>query len=464
MKSILVICILIVYTLPLLAQKNYITNYSFEHLTDCPNGDSQIDKAIGWFNLNKGTADIYNLCALNPTVSMPENLGPNTSFQYAKTGNGYAGMYIFSTYGPPFLLESIETKLKERLTKNKKYYISFYCNPAYKINSINTFSDKIGLGFSSVKDNETFPFGNCKYIKPAIEHSSGFIDDTLRWTKISGCYIANGTEEYAIVGNFRSQAETNYRQEITDDYVISYVYIEDVGVYEYNPLPDTILLCNGISKTYSGSFLDAIKYKWNNGDTDSIYTFNKEGKYWVEVTIDGCTFSDTTIVINTDNIARENEIVKCKNMEQLLYAPIAGQYIWSNGSNNSSISVSSAGQYLLTVINDCGKLDFVYNVKDENCNCTAFIPNAFTPNNDGINDELKPIFQCELPIEKYEFLVFDRWGNTVFKIDNNYWGWDGKFKGIECDIGIYFFLLKYTYNRNGNLIQMSKKGDITLIR
>jgi gliding motility-associated-like protein len=117
------------------------------------------------------------------------------------------------------------------------------------------------------------------------------------------------------------------------------------------------------------------------------------------------------------------------------------------------------GVYIDTFINSlgCDSIRIFKLELDENLCCKIFLPNAFTPNGDNLNDEfiIKDIF------DDYNLLIADRWGNIVFRSSNSFIGWDGKYKGIEMPIGTYFYLLKYKCN---NSDMKMVKGDITLIR
>ena len=87
-----------------------------------------------------------------------------------------------------------------------------------------------------------------------------------------------------------------------------------------------------------------------------------------------------------------------------------------------------------------------------------FIPNAFTPNGDGNNDVL--YVRGEI-IEKMLLRIYDRWGTLIFEsthIDN---GWDGKFKGKNCEPEVYDYYLEITCIDNKTFF---KKGNITLIK
>ena len=91
------------------------------------------------------------------------------------------------------------------------------------------------------------------------------------------------------------------------------------------------------------------------------------------------------------------------------------------------------------------------------------VPNAFSPNGDNNNDVF---IVYGKNIDEYHIKIFNRWGEMVYQSDNvselNVSGWDGRYKGNYCDIGIYTY---YIDSRN-NLTNQSKiyKGNISLIK
>ena len=454
--------IILLNTTYLHAQINLVSNGSFEEISDCPSDGGQINKANGWFSGSNGTPDLYNECATNPSVLIPNIFQPFISYQYAKTGKSFIGIICFGILtSDPF--EYPETKLKTKLKSNCIYYTRFYVNPRYVNGWNNCFINQVGLAFTEKKVDEQNTIFNITNINPQINYTGSFIDDTLGWTKVSGCYKAVGNEQYITMGNFKNSLNTGYKKENSDYPFGSYLFIDDVGVYEFDPLPDTIYLCNGVPQSFNAHFLDA-KYNWSTGNTDSVETFTQEGKYFVNVTIDGCTLSDSTIVIDTKNIPTNYTKKMCKRKSIKLESPITGDYLWNDGTTTKNLMVNKAGVYTLQVNNSCSNFTYTFNIEEEECSCIAFVPTAFSPNNDGLNDEIKPLFNCGFPIEEMQYIIMNRFGNTVFKTDNTVFGWDGKYKSVECEIGNYVYLLTYSYRVNGQKISTTQKGDITLIR
>jgi gliding motility-associated-like protein len=87
-----------------------------------------------------------------------------------------------------------------------------------------------------------------------------------------------------------------------------------------------------------------------------------------------------------------------------------------------------------------------------------YVPTAFTPNNDGLNDNIKPIFGADYTLG--EFSIFNRLGEKIFTTNKRGEGWNGQVQGIPQTTAVYVWMLK-AY-RNGQLFQ--KKGIFLLIR
>jgi gliding motility-associated-like protein len=92
-----------------------------------------------------------------------------------------------------------------------------------------------------------------------------------------------------------------------------------------------------------------------------------------------------------------------------------------------------------------------------------FIPNAFTPNGDGDNDIFAPVVS---DLTNYQFCVFSRWGELIFKTTILGQGWDGhSTNGALVDVGMYVWELSYTrQSEDGQLEDKRHRGTVNLIR
>jgi len=94
-------------------------------------------------------------------------------------------------------------------------------------------------------------------------------------------------------------------------------------------------------------------------------------------------------------------------------------------------------------------------------NIGLFIPNSFTPNGDGINDQFIPIMNS-VSSEGYSMTIYNRWGEIIFQTMDIHQGWDGKHQGVFVPINSsYTYIIRYT-NENGKSFQ--KTGGIHVIQ
>ena len=89
----------------------------------------------------------------------------------------------------------------------------------------------------------------------------------------------------------------------------------------------------------------------------------------------------------------------------------------------------------------------------------VFVPNAFSPNGDGVNDIFRVTTRKMINVQ--DFIIMNRWGNEVFSTNDISKGWDGKYKGKDQDLGVYYYMMHVSYP-NGRTQFL--KGDLTLIR
>src|SRR5690606_3838124 len=129
------------------------------------------------------------------------------------------------------------------------------------------------------------------------------------------------------------------------------------------------------------------------------------------------------------------------------------------------ISAADTGQYvvMLVVSDDNGCSDTTFQTVTIYEDVLNFIPNAFSPNEDGVNDVFKPVFRY---IDKtdYRMLIFDRWGKMVFETDNPDEGWNGSDNGSDyyVEAGVYVYAIRVKSKRSREVIEL--KGIVTVIK
>jgi gliding motility-associated-like protein len=87
-----------------------------------------------------------------------------------------------------------------------------------------------------------------------------------------------------------------------------------------------------------------------------------------------------------------------------------------------------------------------------------YIPNAFSPNGDGLNDIL---LVYGYTIKEMRFLIFNQWGEKIFESNNQATGWDGKYKGKPQPSGVYMYVCELILNDGKKEV---RKGSINLVR
>jgi len=455
------IFLLLFFSSRLLAQ-NLIPNPGFDSIISCPDGKSQIFKAPPWISASGGTPDLYNVCSSDDSYGVPYSGIILCEFQVPISGNGYAGIFVYSRH------EFMGTSLRYPMKKNIKYYLRFFVSPDSDclLGAQLESTDAVGLALSDTLNFFNVPANQVIPLVPAIEHKGSVIKDTINWTKISGCYTAKGGERYAIIGNFRTDAETILEIEgpafIPN---INYFFIEDVLVMPFDPLPDTLLLCGGEAATFNAGFLDAT-YQWSTGETDSIVTINAAGQYVVEAFVDDCVLQDTMLVLDAGELQDFSaDTTVCSDGQLILSPPMPGEYEWSDGSQGGELVVTTSGTYEVTVTNECGIFQFSTEVTVEDCACKIYAPYSFSPNGDGINDELRVFVGCDFPYLFKRFEVFDRWGSRVYAASEvQEIAWDGSFGGKPLPTGVYVWFLEYEVTRDGKTERRIEKGDALILR
>ena len=145
---------------------------------------------------------------------------------------------------------------------------------------------------------------------------------------------------------------------------------------------------------------------------------------------------------------------------------------WDFGNNNTSnlqqppqqsypyTNIIKDVPVQLIVINNIGCSDTATQKIKVVGNCYIAVPNAFTPNNDGLNDYLYPLNAYKA--KDLIFRVYNRFGQILFQTTNWTNKWDGTFKGQGADPGTYVWILQYTHIDTGNRVE--QKGTTVLIR
>lgn len=238
----------------------------------------------------------------------------------------------------------------------------------------------------------------------------------------------------------------------------------DSILISYKPLPRVFLgndttVCEGsplsLNATYPGA-----TYLWQNHFTGPVLHVTKPGRYIVAVNLDACISKDTIDVIYKYKPAFTlgNDTAICTGQVIVLRPNISAvSYLWQDGSSSPEYRVSGPGTYSLTVTNICGSATSA--ITFEHGLCELYLPNAFTPNGDGLND----LFRVKYPgfIKTFEMIIYNRFGQVIFKTNDPRIGWDGTFRNELQPAGVYPWKIKLVNTDNE---EKSAKGTVSILR
>ncbi len=225
--------------------------------------------------------------------------------------------------------------------------------------------------------------------------------------------------------------------------------------------PPTVLIAEGDRLLKS--------FYWDSGDTTRETSVSKSGYYSVTATDGFCEANTRTsfqyfydVIDTISAFELPDGYLTCKVHLPFEVRP-SSEY--SNDFYNNEMlfdsvfSYKAPGEYqLFTDILGCS-ISEKFNIELADCEVEVYMPTAFSPNNDGINDEFIPMGGAIQPIS---MSIYDRWGAMVFQSDNSRMTWDGMKKGKPAHEGIYAF--HFIYLNLLTELEEQVSGDVLLMR
>jgi gliding motility-associated-like protein len=239
-----------------------------------------------------------------------------------------------------------------------------------------------------------------------------------------------------------------------------------------NPCPEMskghiIPIVNGGKAPYT--------FTWNNGSTDPFQLGKKEGNFAVTITdANGCVKSDSftltqqyfNITINGVNeVELGNETTLnvsatgASGLESYQWSP--DMFLSCTDCVNPTVAAMNSITYNVVATDTNGCKANASHLLTVTPRYDLYVPNAFTPNNDGNNDQYE-IFGNKKIWSHLEFSIFNRIGEMVFQTSDHEFKWDGSYMGEMMPNGIYVYQMKLSYV-NGH-VETTQKGSISLIR
>ena len=479
---------------PILSPKSLLPNSSFEQLDCCPIGHSTVACAGPWTQASETTPDLYHPCGY-PAVNAPLPL---------PAGNGVIGIIdgVFTGSTRPNLKEYIGTCLDQPLLGGTIYRLQFYAGFLAA-----TRSPPIDITMFGATDCNALPFG-------VGDLDFGCPSNDTSWANI-GSVRADGVNEWRQFNTLITPNKDIYAvvigpgcqlQSLSND---SYYYLDDLLLTKRDDATEEVEILS-FGEPCISSFrlelpqIESRSYQWYRngialiGETEHSISYPlDDGLYYVRVVdADGSChvtnpykhivpqrytqYSDTFCegeVFPFGNTLLRNEGIyfdtlqganKCDSIVELELSLITE--ITSNQSikilEGSSYGIGSQsydtpGSYKIVIpsAQECDstihlELDFY----------KFYIPNIFSPNNDGNNDLFNISFEADIASIK-EMNIYNRWGNPIYTqsdvISNNYRGWDGRNNSKPVNPGVYTYIAEVIMDDQS---EITLSGMFTLIR
>lgn len=451
-----ILLILVHFGYPLCAQ-NLIPNSRFRNLVDCnfiPRRN--IQDAPPWYGMGRfGPDDGLAAQCVWPRIDTNTIIINSTYATVSGVLNDEAGYAV--------------TPLLQPLQAEKYYWMSMFSRlDLHSVNNQELSQERGSYGANFSADRPTKSTNTMILIAdevPSLLFSNlskktySSVGEVYTWQTLSSCFQAKGGERYVTIGDYRHPAYTKRKATIsfTDISLIAMPDRIDIG-------PDTTL-CAGQSLQLRVKLPFPKTYRWQDGSTDSTYKVTRSGTYSVRVTLPCRSLTDTIRVEFRDlKLDLGADTVICGSQSVVLAAASGyDRYRWQDGTSTSTLTANRPGVYAVEVGQQgCTARDSVQVWPSGEC-CEVHLPDAFTPNSDGINDVFQSITDCTEILEGANFIILNRWGSVVFQTDDLRTAWDGRHGGLPCSAGVYAWQLRYQIPYRGKRSERSASGRVTLI-
>lgn len=301
--------------------------------------------------------------------------------------------------------------------------------------------------------------------------------------------IANGLN-ISENGNFTNLQQNNYHIVVTDqagcEFIDSTKVTREIPPIEITQTKSAFCGDNSGSLTVKVNYDDVFSYKVEGvtGFQDTTFFPNLPGGIYTVIAKNatGCTAKiKATIKDESDLnlVVKSVKPVNCPLFEngQIILAVSNGvaPFVWQldggNRMDEGTFKNLSPGDYLVSVEDERGchtekifKIGLSYLEIGDDCPCQVFIPNAMTPNGDGLNDLLDIVPSC--PISDFRLEVYDRLGNIIFTSTSVKEKWNGGEDSYFVSPGVYPYKVTFRWGLadNESLEVETIKGFVTILR
>lgn len=274
------------------AQQNLVINPGFEEYENCPTGADFFSGYLLDWTFYFGSPEYLNECGYTDLGAFP------------RTGNGFTAAYLYKIVTNNFSAHDyLHGQLSEPLEKDSFYYAEFYIRPIPRHGYINKYE----MIVTPEPIDSTLPFDGVLNMEPTIEYVGDIITDTTQYTKISGCFTAQGGERYITLGNFNADQETDFIWDPNTAIEKSnYSYFDDVGLFKFSfehllnfdttiCAGSCINIANRIGGDYNWQFAGASPSTSQEIAPQQI-CYDEPGVFNIEVVMTHCAGQDTLLL------------------------------------------------------------------------------------------------------------------------------------------------------------------------
>jgi gliding motility-associated-like protein len=412
-------------------------NYNFAHIDEYPDGSLQFKTGNRIYNFTSNG----NFKSGSYELQLSSNNKPINNGQILDIGSSGANEIYYANVNPNPVLFSAGINQKVNWAH------------IYTLNS----SGILSLGGGRIFNNNIYLSGS--FIADKISDNAS--DDRMAYllkAKINGETFCSDVAniEFKII-NIPSLINSSYtwtdEGSVTPEYITLYSKnIEPVRAFDCSRD-----CCNDVVVSKEDEICDNNSYKLPDSNIaikPGFYTsrFN---------TLAGC---DSIIYTNLSQQKKINVgltadtcLLNNQPVTFILNGDTSFHYRWQNGSTNTQFTASMPGKYWVTAISSCNAVVDTVTVF-ANCAQPVFIPSAFTPNNDGLND----IFRIPEINGQHlsSFNIYNRYGQLIFHSDDPAKGWNGTRNDVQQPPGTYIYVVRYfDLTNNPHLL----KGTVVLI-
>ena len=378
-------------------------------------------------------------------------------------GDNYLYVADFANHRVQRFSNNIDMTFIPPVPGNYNVTVNYSCCPAYN-ESFEIYETQKPLVNITATDTNICPGAPVELL---AENTNQILEPIYHW-KLNGTDIGNNSQVY---NSMALQNGDKLQCILTSQRACTLPLSDTSNLVEmkvFKPVPfylgEDIVMCPG-SDTVLKAPSTYVSYLWQGNSSQPLLWINKAGRYILTVN-DACnnTFSDTVSVsyfkLATNFLPADTTLCSW-DMPILTSKFQFSSYLWNNQSTGPTYPVTRAGLYWLQAKdeNNCITVDSVF-IQTKACPLRGiYVPNAFSPNNDQVNDLFKPIVYGTM--KKYRFSVYDRYGQVVFNTSDPAKGWNGTFKGNPPVSGTFVWFCQYEL---AGLEPKVEKGTVVLIK